>query len=122
MEEGGLSMINLGDRLHELRNKLNLRQEDVAKKIGVGRTTYAMYEQGKREPDYETLLKLADLYEVSVDYLLTGQERTEKHGNKRNLFFFDVEGLTEEEIEEIKRHIEYVKWKAKQERGKNKNG
>jgi transcriptional regulator with XRE-family HTH domain len=110
-------MINLGNRLLELRNKRNMRQEDVAKKIGVGRTTYAMYEQGKREPDYETLLKLADLFEVSTDYLLTGQDRTEKKDTERNLFFFDMEGLTAEEIEEIKKHIEYVKWKAKQERG-----
>jgi transcriptional regulator with XRE-family HTH domain len=108
-------MINLGNRLLELRNKRNMRQEDVAKKIGVGRTTYAMYEQGKREPDYETLLKLADLFEVSTDYLLTG--RTEAKNNERNLFFFDMEGLSKEEIEEIKRHIEYVKWKARQKRG-----
>ncbi len=40
-------MVDLGNRLQELRSKLNMRQEDVAKKIGVGRTTYAMYEQGK---------------------------------------------------------------------------
>ncbi|KDE46614.1 hypothetical protein DI43_13205 [Geobacillus sp. CAMR12739] len=42
-----LTMVDLGNRLQELRSKLNMRQEDVAKKIGVGRTTYAMYEQGK---------------------------------------------------------------------------
>ncbi len=106
-------MMNFGDRLQELRNKTNLRQEDVAKKIGVGRTTYAMYEQGKREPDYETLLKIAELFGVSTDYLLTGQEKTD---SEKNLFFFDMEGLTEQEIEEIKKHIEFIKWKAAQER------
>ncbi|WP_047758091.1 helix-turn-helix domain-containing protein [Geobacillus sp. ZGt-1] len=107
-------MVGLGNRLQELRSKLNMRQEDVAKKIGVGRTTYAMYEQGKREPDYETLLKLADLFEVSTDYLLTG--KTVESKKPTNLFFFDTEGLTEEEIDEIKKHIEYVKWRAQQER------
>ncbi|MBW7651341.1 MULTISPECIES: helix-turn-helix domain-containing protein [unclassified Anoxybacillus] len=106
--------MSFGDRLQELRNKMNLRQEDVAKKIGVGRTTYAMYEQGKREPDYETLLKIADLFGVSTDYLLTGQEKTD---SEKHLFFFDMDGLTEQEIEEIKKHIEFIKWKAKQERG-----
>ncbi|MEK4233251.1 helix-turn-helix transcriptional regulator [Anoxybacillus sp. FSL W8-0703] len=111
-------MISFGDRLQELRNEMKLRQEDVAKKIGVGRTTYAMYEQGKREPDYETLLKIANFFGVSIDYLLTGKDKT---GNEKNLFFFDMEGLSEQEIEEIKKHIEFIKWKAKQERG-NKNG
>ncbi|AMV11726.1 MULTISPECIES: helix-turn-helix domain-containing protein [Geobacillus] len=111
-------MVDLGNRLQELRSKLNMRQEDVAKKIGVGRTTYAMYEQGKREPDYETLLKLADLFEVSTDYLLTGKTTVESK-KQTNLFFFDTEGLTEEEIDEIKKHIEYVKWRAQQERKKS---
>lgn len=57
-------------RLQELRHSHNLRQEDVADIIGVGRTTYAMYEQGNREMDYKMLIKLADYYKVSTDYIL----------------------------------------------------
>ena len=44
-------------------------QEDVAKRAGVARSTYANWENGKREPDFETSEKLADIFEVSVDYL-----------------------------------------------------
>ncbi|WP_120191061.1 helix-turn-helix domain-containing protein [Ammoniphilus oxalaticus] len=62
-----------GDRLKNLRKEKKLRQEDVANKIGTARTTYAMYEQGKREPDNETLLRLSDFFGVSVDFLLTGE-------------------------------------------------
>lgn len=107
----------LGNRLSNLRKKTKFRQEDIAKKLGLGRTTYAMYEQGKREPDLEILTKLADIFNVSLDYLLTGKDHMNEN-KKENLFFFDMEGLTDEEIEDIKRHIDYVKWKSKQERGK----
>lgn len=62
--------ILLGVRLRQLRKARKLTQEDVAHQIGVARTTYAMYEQNSREPDNETLQKLADFFQVSVDYLL----------------------------------------------------
>jgi transcriptional regulator with XRE-family HTH domain len=56
-------------RLSELRIKNNLKQDDIAKVLGVGRTTYSNYEQGLREMDYTLLVKLADYYKVSLDYL-----------------------------------------------------
>lgn len=59
----------LGNKLAELRKKKKLTQEDAAKRIGIPRSTYSNYESGKREPDLETLKLLADLYEVSTDYL-----------------------------------------------------
>lgn len=64
----------LSNRLKNLRTKRNITQSDLAKRIGVARTTYAMYEQGKREPDYDTLQKIANFYEVSIDYLLGRDE------------------------------------------------
>lgn len=60
----------LGKRLTSLRNNKKKRQEDIAKIIGVTRPAYTAYEKGKRNPDYETLLKLASYFEVTVDYLL----------------------------------------------------
>ncbi|MBS4188669.1 helix-turn-helix transcriptional regulator [Bacillus sp. FJAT-49705] len=59
----------LTQRLVELRLKHDLKQEDIANLLGVARTTYAMYEQGNREMDYQLLIKLADYYKVSLDYL-----------------------------------------------------
>lgn len=58
------------ERLKELRKKNNITQEQVAKHLGVKRSTYSNYEYGNREPDNETLNKIADYFEVSVDYLL----------------------------------------------------
>lgn len=60
----------LCEKLKKLRSSTNLTQSQFAKKIDVARTTYAMYEQGNREPDYETLCRIADYYGVSIDFLL----------------------------------------------------
>lgn len=107
--------MDLGERLKLCREKKGLSQKEAAEKIGVKNNTLSNYESGERRPDYEILVRLADLYDVSLDYLLTGKVRKEK--SNKNLFFFDMDGLTEQEIEEIKKHIEFIKWKAKQERG-----
>lgn len=59
-----------GERLTYLRTRSGMIQEEVAAAIGVARTTYAGYEQSGREPDYKTLLLLADYFKVSTDYIL----------------------------------------------------
>jgi transcriptional regulator with XRE-family HTH domain len=58
----------LGVRLKQLRGKRT--QEEIANQIGISRARYSHYENGRSEPDAETLQKLADTYNVSVDYLL----------------------------------------------------
>lgn len=57
-------------RLKELRDKSGMTQKEVAKKIGCTVQTYARYERGDREPDIDTLKRLADYFYVSVDYLI----------------------------------------------------
>lgn len=61
--------MKLYDSLKQLRLSANITQEQLANIIGVHRATYASYEQGRREPDYETLIKIAEFYKVSLDYL-----------------------------------------------------
>lgn len=101
----------LKDQLVKLRKSRSKTQEDIAKILGITRPAYTAYETGTRQPDYDSLIKLANYFDVTVDFLLTG-ERSESE-KKTNLFFFDMEGLTKEEIEDIKSHYEYVKWKSK---------
>lgn len=66
----------IGQRLRLLREEKKLKQLDIAKILGVSRTTYTQYETGKSEPDSEMLNKLADIFNTSVDYILG---RTEKY-------------------------------------------
>ncbi|MFC7441431.1 helix-turn-helix domain-containing protein [Laceyella putida] len=60
----------LAKQLREARKKANMMQKDAAKKLGISNVTLSQYENGIRNPDPETLLKLADLYNVSTDWLL----------------------------------------------------
>ncbi|KSU63671.1 hypothetical protein AS034_05335 [[Bacillus] enclensis] len=125
----------LTKRLKNLRGKTT--QEEVAGRIGISRARYSHYENGRSEPDTETLNKLADYYDVSVDYLLgrtddPNETLNNKGSNSSSLDeinnlvkeygieqfgFFDIEkwkDLSQEDIEEIKKHFEYVVFQAKQ--------
>lgn len=63
-------ILDLSIRLRELRINKRLRQEQVAKIIGVTKSTISAYENDLRQPSFEVLLKFANLYCVSTDYLL----------------------------------------------------
>ena len=56
--------------LKQLRKDEELTQQEVADKINVGQVTYARYENGTRRPSSEMLVRLAELFNVSTDYLL----------------------------------------------------
>lgn len=57
------------ERLKQLRQKKGLTQQEIAELLGVKRNTYSDWENGKTEPNFEMVLKLADLFEVSLDWL-----------------------------------------------------
>lgn len=58
------------ERLKKLRLERGLSQPDIASRLGIPLTTYRSYEQGKREPNNETILKISDVLNTSTDYLL----------------------------------------------------
>lgn len=60
----------IGDTLKQLRTKQGLTSEELCSKIGIKGGSYRNYERNDRKPDYDTLVKLADFYGVSTDYLL----------------------------------------------------
>ena len=61
-------------RLKEIRQKRHISQIKLAIALGTNQNTVSRYETGEREADYAMLIKIADYFNVSVDYLL---ERTE---------------------------------------------
>ena len=63
-------MTTFSERLKGLRKKRGLNQREFAQQLGVSNSTVAMYETGRREPDHETTEKIADFFNVDVDYLL----------------------------------------------------
>ena len=62
--------MKLAERMRELRKEKNLRQEDAAVELKMSMSAYCRYELGTREPTASVLWRMADYYDVSVDYLL----------------------------------------------------
>lgn len=67
--------IKLSKRIKELRKQKGYTQKEFADFIGVGQTTIANYEKGLRVPDTEKLNKIADYFQVTLDYLLGREEK-----------------------------------------------
>ena len=63
----------LGPRIAALRRHAGLSQAELAAQLQISPSAIGMYEQGRREPSTQTLVTLARIFEVSTDYLLTGQ-------------------------------------------------
>lgn len=63
-------IMKFGDRIALLRKRYNLTQEGLAKRIGITRASLSHYEKNRREPDYDTLQRLANFFEVKIDYIL----------------------------------------------------
>nr|WP_249219914.1 helix-turn-helix transcriptional regulator [Bacillus licheniformis] len=64
----------MGKRITSLRKQSGLTQEELAKKLNITRSALSQYELGTREPNYDLLIKIADFFEVSTDYLLRGTD------------------------------------------------
>lgn len=69
------------ERLKTLRKELKMSQSDIGEILGIMQTVYSRYERGAGTIPVEHLLKLAELYNVSTDYILG---RTNQRGNEEN--------------------------------------
>lgn len=63
-------MIPFAERLQKARKQKGLTQKEVAAYLQMTERSYQHYEGNRRRPDYETLVTLADLFDVTTDYLL----------------------------------------------------
>lgn len=98
------------DILKKLRSDKGVSQQIVADYLSITKQAYSLYELGKREPDFETLLKLGEYFDVSTDYLLRGAEENKVTETDLKFALFNgTEGVTDEMFEEVKRFAEMVK-------------
>lgn len=67
---GGNTMKTIGEKIQILREERNLKQKELAELAGITEATLSRYENGKREPKGEIISKLANVLNVSTDYLL----------------------------------------------------
>ena len=107
-------------RLVSLRKEKKLTQYDLAELLGFSRGQIGNYEQGTREPDQNTLLKISDFFNVSVDYLL-GKTDVKNYLEDPNVTIalhsdetsLDYSDLSDEAKKEVQDFIEYVRHKYK---------
>lgn len=70
--------MTFGKTLKERRSQLDLTQQEVAKKLYISRQTISNWENGKSYPDLDMLIKISDVYQVSIDSLLKGDQELKK--------------------------------------------
>ncbi|QDI92004.1 helix-turn-helix transcriptional regulator [Salicibibacter cibarius] len=103
----------LKDRLTQLRKANKKTQQDMAPILGITRPAYTAYERGTRNPDYDTLRKIAEYFDVTTDYLLglTDDPNTQSlpaADNEEEKIFFSggYESLTAEEKEHLEEELQ----------------
>ncbi len=92
-------MVEMGQKLKLLRVQNRLTQKQVADRLDLAISAVSSYESGSRFPTYTTLLKLANMYHTSCDYLIgMDEQRT-----------IDVTGLDDQEIEVVSKMVNLLK-------------
>lgn len=82
----------LGPRIAALRRNANMSQAELAEMLKISASAVGMYEQGRREPSLDTVVKLSVVFGVSTDYLLTGAVQTRQEA-------YRVRSILEESLE-----------------------
>lgn len=134
-------MGNFQNIFKRLRTSSKLTQAEMAEKLGISRSTIGMYETGAREPDFETLEKIADFFNVDIDYLLGRTKKTALLPETIGHYYLNDEtrAIAQEAFENpelrtlfkvardipperLRAHIEFMKTLKEQERGRYDEG
>ena len=111
-------MNTLGERIRNLRKKSSISQKDLAIKINVSNVVLSRYEADERHPDYETLLKIANFFNVSTDYLLgrvdtsfrlEHQRQKLSSDPKLNIFYKELQESNEQAVYRLREFWEIIK-------------
>lgn len=94
-------MVNFGERLKMLRLNSGMTQTDLAKRLSVTKSVVSYYELHERTPSPEILIKLADIFHVSTDYLL----------GLNNKKIIDVSDLSDDDLKLLLMTVETLRKK-----------
>jgi transcriptional regulator with XRE-family HTH domain len=105
-----------------LRLEKNLSQQDLADRLKISKSSVSMYERGEREPDFEMLENIADLFNVDIDFLLGRTDKTTKViSDGDSSAHFDTTEYTPAELDRIKEFASFLKSNRKPDDEKGKN-
>lgn len=100
--------MDLGEKIRALRKAKNMKQQELAEKLGVHSKHISRYENNSSKPSLEILLKLRDIFCVSLDYLVADEDSQDFHYKDKELerYFTEADKLSEEDRQVIKKVIE----------------
>ena len=107
--------MEFAERLKTLRKQVKLTQGHIAEKLNISQQAYASWERGVKKPTQENLVKIAQVLNVSVDYLVgNSEEKSDELDNIELLFRMNSKGLTDEEKKVFKKElIEFMEERKK---------
>lgn len=105
------------NRIKFLREELHMTQQELADKLDGAKSTVAMYEKGDRKPSMDVLLKLSEIFDCSIDYILGKSDiRDPEDKEFRFAYHKETEGMTDEEIKDALRFYKEMKNRIKGEK------
>ncbi|MBM7582971.1 transcriptional regulator with XRE-family HTH domain [Caldicoprobacter guelmensis] len=109
--------MKIGDRIKQLREETNMGRAELAQKIGITYYALSKYETNERQPDYETLKKIARLFNVSTDYLLGYSDIRNPY--EKTYDKLGINELSPESKKELEKFVELLKLKDKMDKTKD---
>ena len=110
-------MSTFSDKIRELRKQKGVSQAVVAEYLGITKQAYSLYETGKREPDFDSLLKLAEYFGTATASLLYGSNATAVPDSRLKFALFGDTEIDDDVLDDVKRlaklHLELRRSKEK---------
>jgi len=129
-----MKISKLGNNIKSLREQCSLTQIEFAKILNISNTTLSQYEAGNRVPSDEIKIKIADFFDISVDFLLgrtkdysaysevqeksNSSYKVKEYSDKINILTTDINNLRPESKKELEKYIQLLKLKDTMDKSK----
>ncbi|SCV19936.1 Transcriptional regulator, XRE [Bacillus cereus] len=99
-----------GNIIRDLRKQKGITQKELAQSLQLSESTIGMYERNERQPDYNTLIRIADYFTVSTDFLLGRDFNVKEDRNNKELdqWLNDIKLAPSQKREELKRFWNFI--------------
>ena len=104
------------NRIKQLREEQKLTQQELADKLKCSKSIIGLYESEIRKPSLEVLVKLSEIFNCSIDYILCKTDIRNIEDEFKFAYHKEIEGLTEEEIKEALEFYKMIKNRRKKEK------
>ena len=96
--------MSLGKRIKKLRNIHKMTQKELGEKLNIAKSTVSQYENDINTPDIHTLLKISEIFDVSLDYLVRNEKQEKNSENKLHNSVSEID-----ELNKYRDHISHNK-------------